>query len=166
MLNVPLPANEAERQQALDRLELLDTPAAPYLDTLTRLAHDLFQVKTALVTLVDRDRQWFKSRQGLDVAQTPLSHSYCARAVALDEPLFVEDSQQDPRFAGSELAGQRAAMVMSLVQSAKLHGHDPWRYLKDVLERLQAHPNRLIDELLPHRWSEGASGTMAPHEEH
>ncbi len=55
-------------------------------------------------------------------------------------------------FAGSELAGQRAAMVMSLVQSAKLHGHNPWAYLKDVLERLQAHPNHRIDELLPHRW--------------
>ena len=55
-------------------------------------------------------------------------------------------------FAGSELAGQRAAMVMSLVQSAKLHGYDPWAYLKDVLERLLAHPNSRIEELLPHRW--------------
>lgn len=55
-------------------------------------------------------------------------------------------------FAGSELAGQRAAMVMSLVHSAKLHGHDPWAYLSDVLARLQGHPNHRIDELLPHRW--------------
>ncbi len=55
-------------------------------------------------------------------------------------------------FAGSELAGQRAAMVMSLVQSAKLNGHDPWAYLRDVLERLLAHPNNRIEELLPHRW--------------
>lgn len=55
-------------------------------------------------------------------------------------------------FCGSELAGQRAAMVMSLVQSAKLNGHDPWAYLRDVLERLLAHPNNRIDELLPHRW--------------
>jgi transposase len=59
-------------------------------------------------------------------------------------------------FAGSELAGQRAAMVMSLAQSAKLHGHDPWAYLKDVLERLQGHPNHRIDELLPHRWEPAA----------
>ena len=55
-------------------------------------------------------------------------------------------------FAGSELAGQRAAMVMSLVQSAKLCGHEPWAYLKDVLARLLSHPNHRIDELLPHRW--------------
>ena len=55
-------------------------------------------------------------------------------------------------FAGSELAGQRAAVVMSLLQSAKLHGHDPWAYLKDVLTRLPGHMNSRIDELLPHRW--------------
>lgn len=55
-------------------------------------------------------------------------------------------------FAGSELAGQRAAVVMSLVQSAKLHGHDPWAYLKDVLTRLPTHLNSRIDELLPHLW--------------
>jgi transposase len=55
-------------------------------------------------------------------------------------------------FAGSELAGKRAAMVMSLVQSARLAGHEPWAYLKDVLERLPEHPNNRIDELLPHRW--------------
>lgn len=52
-------------------------------------------------------------------------------------------------FAGSELAGQRAAVVMSLLQSAKLHGHDPWAYLKDVLTRLPGHMNSRIDELFP-----------------
>jgi transposase len=55
-------------------------------------------------------------------------------------------------FCGSELAGQRAAIVMSLVQSAKLNGHDPWAYLRDVLERLPGHLNSRIEELLPHRW--------------
>ena len=55
-------------------------------------------------------------------------------------------------FAGSELAGQRAATVMSLAQSSRMHGHDPWAYFKDVLTRLPTHPNRRIDELLPHRW--------------
>ena len=69
-------------------------------------------------------------------------------------------------FCGSELAGQRAAIVMSLVQSAKLNGHDPWAYLKNVLERLLAHPNHRIDELLPHRWSLAAVGKMPAHEAH
>jgi transposase len=60
-------------------------------------------------------------------------------------------------FCGSELAGQRAAIVMSLVQSAKLCGHEPWTYLRDVLERLPNHPNSRIEELLPHRWQKPAS---------
>ena len=55
-------------------------------------------------------------------------------------------------FAGSELAGQRAAVVMSLVQSAKLCGHNPHAYLNDVLERLPTHPANRIGELLPHLW--------------
>ena len=60
-------------------------------------------------------------------------------------------------FCGSELAGQRAVVVMSLVQSAKLNGHDPWAYLRDVLERLPSHHNNRIEELLPHRWQKPAA---------
>ena len=59
-------------------------------------------------------------------------------------------------FAGSLRAGQRAAAVMSLIQSAKLNGHDPYRYLKDVLERLPTQPASRIGELLPHRWTPAA----------
>ena len=55
-------------------------------------------------------------------------------------------------FAGSLRAGQRAAAVMSLIQSAKLNGHCPYDYLKDVLARLPTHKNSQIEELLPHRW--------------
>ena len=55
-------------------------------------------------------------------------------------------------FCGSELAGQRAAVVMILVQSAKLGGHDPWAYLKDILTLLPTQLNSRIDELLPHNW--------------
>ena len=55
-------------------------------------------------------------------------------------------------FIGSPLAGERAAMVMSLLQSAKLNGRDPWAYLKDVLTRLPTLPNSRLEELLPHRW--------------
>lgn len=55
-------------------------------------------------------------------------------------------------FMGSQLAGERAAVVMSLLQSAKLHGHDPFAYLKAVLTRLPTQLNSRIEELLPHRW--------------
>jgi len=55
-------------------------------------------------------------------------------------------------FAGSLRAGRRAAAVMSLVQSAKMNGHDPYVYLKDVLARLPVHPAARLDELLPQNW--------------
>jgi hypothetical protein len=55
-------------------------------------------------------------------------------------------------FAGSLRAGQRAAVIMSLIQSAKLNGHDPYSYLRDVLERMPTQPASRIEELLPHRW--------------
>jgi len=62
-------------------------------------------------------------------------------------------------FAGSLRAGRRAAVIMSLIQSAKLNGHDPYRYLKDVPERLPTQPASRIEELLPHRWRPSSSGT-------
>jgi len=55
-------------------------------------------------------------------------------------------------FAGSLRAGQRAAAVMSLVQSVRMNGHDPYAYLKDVLTRLPTYKARDIDQLLPHHW--------------
>jgi transposase len=55
-------------------------------------------------------------------------------------------------FAGSLRAGRRAAAIMTLIQSAKLNGHDPYRYLKDILERLPTQPASQIAELLPHQW--------------
>ena len=56
-------------------------------------------------------------------------------------------------FAGSLRAGKRAAAVMSLVHSARINGHDPYAYLRDILERLLTQPASRIQELLPHNWS-------------
>ncbi len=56
-------------------------------------------------------------------------------------------------FAGSLRAGKRAAAIMRLLHSARINGHDPYAYFKDVLDRLPTHPATRIDELLPHRWS-------------
>lgn len=103
MLSAALPSNETQRQQALERQELVDTPADPYLDTLTRITRDLFDVKIVLISLIDKDRQWFKSRQGLAVAETPRSLSFCAHAIAQDDLLVVEDNLEDPRFCDNPL---------------------------------------------------------------
>ncbi len=60
--------------------------------------------------------------------------------------------RKDWLFCGSELAGQRVAVAMSLVQSARLNGLELWAYLREVLDRLPTHLNSRIDDLLPHRW--------------
>ncbi|MBB1520207.1 GGDEF domain-containing protein [Aquipseudomonas guryensis] len=98
MLPAPCPPDEALRQQALDDLDLLDTPAELYLDTLVRLTRELFGVDTVLISLIDRDRQWFKARTGLDLAETPRDISFCGHAVAARSPLVVEDAHLDLRF--------------------------------------------------------------------
>ena len=67
----------------------------------------------------------------------------------------IEMGRKNWLFAGSLRAGQCAAAVMSLIQSAQLNEHDPYAYLKDVLTRLPTHKNSQIEELLPHRWQPG-----------
>jgi PAS domain S-box-containing protein len=102
-MNAPLPPNEAQRLQSLQRLEILDTPPEPSFDRITRLATQLFGVPIALVSLVDQDRQWFKSCIGLDVRQTDRQLSFCAHAILSDEAFVVPDALLDARFADNEL---------------------------------------------------------------
>jgi PAS domain S-box-containing protein len=100
---VPLPATETARLAALRDLGLLDTPAEERFDRLTRLACLTFKVPIALVSLVDAERQWFKSRQGLEVCETGRDVAFCAHAILQAELLVVEDARADPRFADNPL---------------------------------------------------------------
>lgn len=99
----PNTSSEHTRLAALDSLDVLDTPAEQRFDRYTRLAAMTFGVPVALVSLVDEHRQWFKSRCGLDVTETPRSVAFCSHAVALDGMLVVEDATRDPRFAANPL---------------------------------------------------------------
>ncbi|MBK1836895.1 EAL domain-containing protein [Azospirillum sp. YIM B02556] len=99
----PIPDREEDRLAALRRYELLDTPAEPAFDQITRLAAKLLKVPVALISLVDRDRQWFKSRIGLPVQETPRAHAFCAHALESDAILVVGDARRDERFAGNPL---------------------------------------------------------------
>jgi GAF domain-containing protein len=103
MLNPPIPTNEAERLKALQRYEVLDTPREEAFDSLTELAIKRFGVPIAVVSMVDHDRQWFKSCQGLDVTQTDRRLAFCAHAILSEQPLVVNDAQQDGRFADNPL---------------------------------------------------------------
>jgi len=90
-------------------------------------------------------------RIGLEVFLTdpdvPIDTNHLERALRV-----VPLGRSNWLFAGSLRAGERAATIMSLIQSAKLNGHDPYRYLKDILERLPTQPASRLEELLPHRW--------------
>lgn len=94
-----LPDDEAARLRALHDIGILDTPADERFDRITRLARRLFDVPVALVTLVDADRQWFKSRQGLDDVETHRDLSFCAHAIHEEGPFVVQDTLLDARFA-------------------------------------------------------------------
>jgi PAS domain S-box-containing protein len=90
---------EEARLQALHALGLLDTPREDRFDRFTRLALAAFNVPIALVSLVDRERQWFKSHAGLDYCATPRPLAFCSHAIALDDMLVVSDTLADERFA-------------------------------------------------------------------
>ena len=92
-------------------------------------------------------KRWVALTQFLDEGQLPIDNNWIENQI---RPIAI--GRNNWLFAGSLRAGQRAAAVMSLIQSAKLNGHDPYAYLKDVLTRLPTHNNSQIDDLLPHRW--------------
>ncbi|MDA0745540.1 MAG: ATP-binding protein [bacterium] len=99
MQSAPIPPDELSRIRALHSLKILDTPPEARFDRVTRIASQVFNVPIALVSLVDTDRQWFKSCQGLGVSETPRSISFCSHAILSDVPLIVRDALHDPRFA-------------------------------------------------------------------
>ncbi len=99
----PFPADEDQRLKALERYKILDTEPEEAFDRLTGLAKEIFQAKIALVSLVDRDRQWFKAKQGLDARETPRDVAFCAHAILRDQVLVVPDATLDERFKANPL---------------------------------------------------------------
>ncbi|NWD72774.1 PAS domain S-box protein [Pseudomonas gingeri] len=98
-----LPHTEAGRLKLLRALEVLDTAAEPVFDRITRLLSNTLKVPIALVSLVDSDRQWFKSRVGLDATQTPRDISFCTLAIEQEHTMVVPDALNDPRFSSNPL---------------------------------------------------------------
>jgi CheY-like chemotaxis protein len=95
----PLPPDEEARLAAVQRLGLLDTEAEDRFDRHARLAAAALDMPIALVTLIDRDRQWYKSHIGFDFSETPRDIGFCSHAILGDAPLIVTDALQDDRFA-------------------------------------------------------------------
>lgn len=101
------PQNEIDRLQELKALGILDTPAEERFDRLTRLANGLFDVPIALVSLVDANRQWFKSSFGLAAREIPRNISFCGHAILEDDVLVVNDTATDGRFADNPLVTRK-----------------------------------------------------------
>jgi signal transduction histidine kinase len=97
----PTPANEGARLRALHELDILDTPPEEDFDHIAELAAGICGVPISLVSLIDAERQWFKARVGLDVAETSRDVSFCAYAIMGRDLLVVPDLRDDPRFADS-----------------------------------------------------------------
>jgi transposase len=138
-----------QRQAARDELT---RPLWEELHVWLRLERGRVPDGTMIATAIDYSlNAWDGLTRHLKDGAVPIDNNFIERQI---KPWAM--GRRAWLFCGSELAGQRAAIVMSLVQSAKLNGLDPWAYLRDVLERLPSHPNSRIEELLPHRWKKPA----------
>lgn len=98
MQTPPLPDNEKERLIALRQLKLLDTPTEERFERITRIVKQVFNTEMALITLVDENRQWFKSSQGLDASETPREISFCGHAILGEDIFLIPDATKDERF--------------------------------------------------------------------
>lgn len=93
----PIPSNESTRLASLISCNILDTPPEEGFDSLTRLASSLCGAPISLISLVDEDRQWFKSHVGIDATQTPRDAAFCGYAILNEGPLVIEDALRDER---------------------------------------------------------------------
>ena len=159
----PLGVTDDDRVRAVRRLGLLDTAAEERFDRLVALASLTLGMPIALVTLVDRDRQWFKARVGLDQQQTPRDVAFCSHAIDQDgsEPFVVEDARRDARFAGNPLVTGEPGIRFYAGQTIRdRDGHKVGticvidrqpRTLDETQRQVLAHLGALVEAEVQHR---------------
>lgn len=151
---------EEARVKALHALDVLDTPEEDRFDRFTRIAAAALQAPIALVSLIDADRQWVKSRVGLELRETPRSIAFCSHAVALNDLLVVPDTHLDERFAANPLVrgapfirfyagqpvhsvdGQPLGTLCIIDRQPRHFGETEKRLLRDLAQMVQDELNR------------------------
>jgi signal transduction histidine kinase len=103
MRSAPIPENETDRINRLKLYRILDTPPEEAFDRVTRIVAETIGVPIALISLIDGERQWFKSKHGLDATCAPREAGFCAHTILTDGLLEIEDARLDPRFSGNPM---------------------------------------------------------------
>lgn len=98
MTQAPVPENEKDRLVAVHSLAILDTKPEERFDNLTRSAVDIFKVPISMISILDSDREWYKSCQGLDVSEGDRKVSFCGHALLAKNVFIIEDTLKDERF--------------------------------------------------------------------
>lgn len=119
---VTVPYDEAARLAAVRRYDVLDTPPDGAFDRVTRLAAHLFGMPISIVSIIDQDRIWFKSRYGIDVDQIDRDPGLCASAILTNEPWVVEEARTDPRTLANPLVA--SDFGLQFYAGAPLHTFD------------------------------------------
>lgn len=148
---------EAERIKALKKYDILDTPPDGSYDNLTKLAAKLLDMPIALISLVDTDRIWFKSRYGLDVSQIDRDPGLCASAILADDFYLVEDAIKDPRTLANLLVAGEFGLRFYAAVPLKVQGYNlgtfcvldknPRRFTEDQKKLLQSLADIVIDQM-------------------
>lgn len=118
-----IPANDPARVQALEDLEILYSPAEERFDRITRIARRIFDVPIVLVSLVSKDKQWFKSCQGLTASETSREISFCGHAILTDDVFVVPNALKDPDFSDNPLVTGEPKIRFYAGQPLNFAGH-------------------------------------------
>ena len=155
---VPIPEDEQERIEALQRYRILDTEPEEAFERIVRLCERVFQVPVAFVSLVERHRQWFKAVRGLDLCETDREIAFCSYVIYHGSTLVVEDAKRDPRFAENPLVKQPPGVrfyagAPLTVEGGKtigtlcLAGYEPRSLRPEELDTLEELAALAVDEL-------------------